>query len=58
MVSLPQAGGSASSGKLCARKRARIVWEGGNGKGLAGALLHSGLAVEAILSPPILTDSC
>ena len=33
------------SGKLCARKLARTVWEGGNGKGLgkylAGALLHS-----------------
>jgi hypothetical protein len=32
--------------RMCARKRARTVWEGGNGKGrikyLAGALLHLG----------------
>ncbi len=32
------------SGKRCAEKPARIVWEGGNGEGpfryLAGALLH------------------
>jgi hypothetical protein len=37
---------ATTSGKLCAGKPARTVWEGGDGKGLiehlAGVLLHSG----------------
>jgi hypothetical protein len=55
---------ATASGKLCAGKPARTVWEGGDGKGLrkhlAGVLLHSEgggrkRATNATSSAPYLT---